>query len=100
MPIPGATFSSGGGFPYKLACLAGKGGKPVWTTEVWAAGRLILMGKGVHRLELAENDDTLFVFGAESHGMYLEAFDSATGKCRYRFCTGYWFNFSEGWDLK
>ena len=32
--------------------------------------------------------------------MYLEAFDSVTGKCAFRFCTAYWSNHSERWRLK
>jgi hypothetical protein len=92
-----AAFSPAGGFRYKLAGFTGKGGEPAWVADVWAAGRKALGGHGVHRVELVERDGTVFVFGAESHGTYLEAFDAVTGKCRYRFCTGYWFHFSEGW---
>ena len=29
-----------------------------------------------------------------------EGFDAKTGKSQFRFCTCYWFNFSEAWDLK
>jgi hypothetical protein len=39
------------------------------------------------------------VYGCDSHGMYAEGFDAKTGKCRFRFCTCYWFNFSEAWGL-
>jgi hypothetical protein len=51
-------------------------------------------------VDLVEKDGTLFVFRAESFGAYLEAFDLATGKCLYRFCSGYWSNFSEKWRLR
>jgi len=95
-----AAFSTGGGFRFTLAGFEGKGGKPVWTTDVWAAGRTVLGGYAAHRMELVEKDGSLFVFGAESHGMYLEAFDAATGKCLYRFCNGYWFHFSEAWGRR
>ena len=67
---------------------------------MWAAGRTALAGYGVHRVELAGKDGSVFVFGTESHGMYLEAFDLATGKCQFRFCSCYWFTFSETWNLK
>jgi len=95
-----AAFSDAGGFGYKLAGLEGKGGKPTWKTDVWAAGRTMLGGYAAHRMELQEKDGVVYVFGAESHGMYLEAFDGATGKCLFRFCNGYWFHFSEAWGQK
>jgi hypothetical protein len=94
-----AAYSDASGFAFTIAGFEGKGGKPTWKAEVWAAGRMILAGQGYHNVELKEKDGVVFVFGAESHGMYLEAFDIATGKCQYRFCTCYWFNFSEMWDL-
>jgi hypothetical protein len=40
------------------------------------------------------------VFGMESHGAYIEAFDAGTGKVRFRFCTCYWSEHSETWGLK
>ena len=95
-----AAFSPLSGFPFKLAGFTGEGGKPAWKVDVWAAGRTSLAGEGHHWVELKEKGDTVFVFGAESHGMYLEGFEAATGKCRFRFCTCYWFNFSEAWGLK
>jgi hypothetical protein len=94
------VFSRSGGFAFRVYGFAGKGGMPAWTADVWAAGRTMLLGDAGHRMQLVEKDGTLFVFGAESHGAYLEAFDLATGKCLYRFCSGYWFQFSEQWDLK
>jgi hypothetical protein len=96
--VAGYTVVSGFRFP--IAGWEGKGGKPSWERNVWAAGRQVLRGQGYHWVELAEKDGTVYVFGAESHGMYLEAFDLATGKCRFRFRSCYWFNFSETWDLK
>lgn len=92
-----AAYSTAGGFEYQLASFESRGGKLAWKTEVWAAGRTVLAGEGAHRMALAEKNGVVFVFGAESHGMYLEAFDSLTGKCLYRFCNGYWFHFSERW---
>jgi hypothetical protein len=88
------------GFRYVLVGSAAADGKQLWEAEVWSAGRGFLAGVGYHRVELKEKDGILFVFGMETHGMYLEAFELATGKCLYRFCTCYWFHFSEEWGLK
>jgi hypothetical protein len=95
-----AAFSQHGGFGYKLAAFDRKRGKTAWSADVWAGGRTILGGEAFHRIELVEEDGSLFVFGAESHGMYLEAFDAVNGKCLYRFCNGYWFHFSEAWGVR
>ena len=95
-----AGFSSGGGFNYMIAGLSSNGGDFRWKADVWATGRLCLAGGGFHAVELIEQDGTLFVFGAETHGMYLEAFHVVTGKPQYRFCTQYWGNASEAWPLK
>jgi hypothetical protein len=89
------------GFSYQLTAHEGKGGRLIWKADVWSAGRLFLQGLGgYHRVELRERGGVVHVFGAESHGMYLEAFEAAAGKNLYRFCTCYWFNFSEEWGLK
>jgi hypothetical protein len=95
-----ALHSTGGGFSFPLSDLETRGRRPLWKTEVWAAGRDILAGAGFHAVELREANGLVYVFGGESHGMYLEALDAATGRCRYRFCSCYWFNHSEAWDLK
>lgn len=87
------------GFSFKLAGFTGGGGKPAWTADVWAAGRDFLGGVGYHRMDMKEKDGIIYLFGMESHGAYMEAFDAATGKCRFRFCTCYWFHFSEAWGL-
>jgi hypothetical protein len=95
-----AAYSDSSGFAFEIAGFEGKGGKPTWKSDVWASGRTILAGAGHHWVEVIEKDGTVCVFGAESHGMYAEAFDLATGKSTFRFCTGYWFNFSEAWHIK
>ena len=95
-----AAFETKGGFDFTLLRLEGKSGKPSWTADVWGAGRTLGIGLGYHNVDLRQNGDTVFVFGAECYGMYLEAFDIASGKCRFRFCTCYWFLFSEEWELK
>ncbi len=95
-----AAYPTISGFPYKVAGFADKGGKPTWTADVWAAGRPFLAGLGYHFVDLKEKDGIVYLFGMESHGAYLEAFDVATGRCKFRFCTCYWFDFSEEWGLK
>src|SRR5262245_4483562 len=95
-----ANYQLSSGFAFKLVGFEGKGGKPSWKADVWAAGRTGLGGSGHDWVELNEKAGSVFVVGAESHGMYLEAFDATTGKCQFRFCTCYWFNQSERWDLK
>jgi hypothetical protein len=95
-----ALYSGDSGYPFKLASFNGKGGNPVWVADVWASRRGFSSGVGHHRVELQEATGSVFVFGAESHGMYLEAFEAATGKCLFRFCTCYWSNFSEEWGFK
>lgn len=88
------------GYPFKLSAYESKSGDLKWTAQVWAARRGPFGGKGFHRVELVRLDDKVFVFGVESHGAYMEAFDTDTGLCLYRFCSCYWFNFSEAWGMK
>ena len=95
-----AAYPSISGFPYQVAGFAGGGGKAVWVADVWSAGRGFLGGAGYHFVDLREKNGVLYLFGMESHGAYLEAFDAATGRCKFRFCTCYWFSFSEEWGLK
>jgi hypothetical protein len=95
-----AAYFGGGGNGCHIYGFEGQGGKPAWKADVWSAGRTILAGRSYHKVELRQKGDTVYLFGAESHGMYVEAFDVATGKCRFRFCTCYWFNNSERWGLK
>ena len=93
-----AAYGSSG--PFEVAGFEGKGGKPVWKSEVWGAGRPVLAGFWYQCAEVYEKDGTVYVFGETPGGMYLEAFDLATGKCAFRFCTAYWLLYSEGWAIK
>ena len=95
-----AACSTYAGSPFQVARLDHFGQKAIWISDVWAVRRGVSTGPAHHLVEIAPKGDTVFVFGAETHGMYLEAFQSDTGKCLYRFCTCYWFNFSEKWNLK
>jgi hypothetical protein len=97
-----AAFGSVGG-KYKLFGFgaAGAGVQRVYSADVWGSGRTgLATGVHDHWAELAEGNGAVYVFGAESHGMYMEAFDAATGTARFRFCTCYWWHWSEGWGLK
>lgn len=94
-----AMYDLGSGHSFWLVGLNG-GGQRDWRGKVWGAGRTFLAGLAPHRVTLFEKNGTLFVFGAEGGGAYVEAFDMATGKNVFRFCTGYWFHFSEAWGLK
>jgi hypothetical protein len=88
------------GFRYDIDVRDRDSKQLVWSGKVWAAGRTAGSGKGVHQIEILVADDHLFVFGAESHGIYAECFRLDDGKPLLRFCSCYWFNFSERWKLK
>ena len=88
------------GFPYRLISVSTGTGKLHWQTAVWGAGRTVLGGLGFHALSMRLKDGQLFVFGVESHGAYIEALEASSGDNRFRFCTNYWFHFSEAWNLK
>ena len=78
-----------------------KTGKKQWTRTAWAARRGAASGpEGGSQIEIRRHGDTVIVYGCESHGMYAEGFEARTGKCQFRFCTCYWFNFSEAWGIK
>ena len=89
------------GYPFQAVGVDTKTGKKLWMALVWAARRGFSTGPaGVCPVEIRRHGDTVIVYGCESHGMYAEGFDAKTGKCQFRFCTCYWFNFSERWGLK
>jgi hypothetical protein len=89
------------GYPFEVICVDSRTGKKQWAVTVWAARRGFSSGPaGVNPVEIRRSGDTVIVYGCESHGMYAEGFDAKSGACRFRFCTCYWFNFSEAWGLK
>lgn len=92
-----ASYSVG---PFEIAGFEGKGGEAVWTSEVWATGYRTLAGAWPVFVEVFESDGTVYVFGKDMAGMYLEAFDLATGKAAFRFSTSYVCLYSEAWDIK
>lgn len=95
-----AACSVHSSMPFQIAAFEGKGGKPVWVADVWAARGGFASGPPHHRVEVVAEDKAVYVFGSESHGMYIEAFEAVTGKPMFRFCTCYWFNFAEKWNIK
>jgi hypothetical protein len=89
------------GYPFTIIGVDSKSGRKLWTSTVWAARRGFSSGPdGVSPVEIRRVGNTVIVYGCESHGMYAEGFDAKTGTCQFRFCTCYWFNFSENWGLK
>jgi hypothetical protein len=88
------------GYPYQLSCLNSKTGNALWTAEVWACRTGISTGPPDfgHQVEIRRNGNAILLYGEEM-GMYLEAFDAKAGKSLYRFCTNYWSQYSEKWDL-
>jgi hypothetical protein len=94
------SFACRAGFRFNLLCVDSNTGALLWQADVWAAGRTTLGGAEVHRISSIRKDDLIANFGAESHGAYVETFDLRTVRNRFRFCTCYWFNFSEQWNLR
>jgi hypothetical protein len=89
------------GYPFSVMCVDSKTGKKQWEVNVWAARRGPSTGPpGGDSVEVCRHGDRVIVYGCESHGMYAEGFDAKSGKCQFRFCTCYWFNFSEAWGLR
>lgn len=86
-----------GGYPYKLVALDEKSGLQKWQADVWAARRGGSTGIGHHDVSMVVDEKAVTLFGMESHGAYVESFELSTGKPIFRFCTSYWFNFSETW---
>ena len=84
------------GVGYRLVAFASGGGKPVWEAPVWARHQWLARSgpEGLHRVELREHGGVIYLFGA-GDGVYLEAFEAATGKCRFRFNTANWGHHSE-----
>lgn len=94
-----AGFDSARASNYELICIESSG-MVAWRTEVWVTGQMQFTGIDCHRATLIENDGIVYVFGASGHGAYLEAFEMATGKTRFRFSSAYWSNYSEGWNSR
>lgn len=97
--LAGPSYSRGVSF--QIAGFENKSGKRLWTEYVWAVDYYGFSSGGpTHRAEMTRAGNTVFVFGAEALGMYVEAFDIGTGKCQFRFCSNYWMNTSEEWAIK
>lgn len=89
-----------GGMQFKVAGFESVSGKAIWNSSIWSVNRTILDAAAPHRIELVACKNCFYVFGEEPHGMYIESFDLATGKCLFRFSTSYWMMFSEKWSIR
>lgn len=90
----GASPTPAGGYPFDLSL----GEK--WRSRVWATGRSgAFTGWGPHEVKLLGGGGRVTVFGWESHGAYIEAFDLASGSPAFRFSSCYWFHWSEEWTF-
>lgn len=94
------AYNSIAGTRYGVSCYQKGSEKPKWTASVWAVNRTELNGNATHKAELIITKNVVYIFGSETNGMYVEAFDIATGKPVLRFSTCYWFHFSEAWIIK
>lgn len=92
-----AGFCSASGCKYKLVCVESDSKKLVWVADVWATGPKSGSGNDKHRVTLIERSGVVYVFGADSNGLYLEAFEFTSGRPQFRFCTCYWSNYPEAW---
>jgi hypothetical protein len=88
-----ALFERTGG-PFYVVCLDLKSSKEIWRSATWAAGTDNLAGLSgwwSHSLAIRIGMGQVACFGSNHAGSYLEAFDEATGKVLYRYCTSYWY---------
>jgi hypothetical protein len=82
--------------PYTVLAIGKDYAKSVWSSKVWADGRLKdhRGPPGWHAVTLHVSDESLVVFGASFGAMYIEVFDCKSGRNRCRFSTAY-FNLAE-----
>jgi hypothetical protein len=86
VPFDGAS----GGFPFEVRAFDAPSGVARWTASACAAGRTALGGEGAMVLAIDLAVDTVVVWGAESHGVWLDAFDLGSGDPAYRFSSDLW----------
>lgn len=78
------------GLPYQVHCFEIATAKLLWSTEVWAAGGLIMYtGMGFHWADLVLHDKVLYVFGVSGDAAYIEGFATMDGNNQFRFSTSY-----------
>lgn len=94
------AVSMNAGFPYQLACFNSSSWRKLWVNKVWATGRTRLLGVGWHRVSLLRDGGKIFVFGAEPHTPYVDAFDIRDGNVIFRFCTYLWPKTGEQFRMK
>jgi hypothetical protein len=82
--------------PFHLYALDSSSGDVIWSTKVWAEGGFVdYTGVGSHEVEMQVQGNCVVVFGVAGGAMYIETFDTSTGKNMWRFGTGY-FRFDSG----
>ncbi len=78
------------GFSYELTAIDRKSQATIWETDVWAIAFGGGSGAGfLHQVKLVEADGKIYVFGATWDTIYIEAFDTRTGKATLRFANYY-----------
>lgn len=84
------ALHSDSGSPYDVRCFEIATAKLLWSTEVWAAGGLVMYtGIGFHWADLVLHDKVLYVFGVSGDAAYIEGFSTKDGNNQFRFSTSY-----------
>lgn len=81
-------------YSFDLRCLDARTGEELWTSSVWALDLMTVAPGGTtgtadHVVTLDIKDRTIFVWGGDGRGMYVESF-SLEGKALCRFSTNLW----------
>jgi hypothetical protein len=75
---------------YKVLCLDRKDGTLVWEAPVWSNPRGHgYSGISYHWVQLVRDRNNLFVFGVGPNELYVEGFDTGSGKNLFRFNTDF-----------
>jgi len=93
-----AQYDSGGGWAYPVRRFD-MAGKCLWSNDAWSVGRVMLIGSAWQFASLAVHGDEVAAFSGGDCGAAMEVFRISDGKLAYRFCSTYWFNFSEAWNV-
>jgi hypothetical protein len=84
------AFHNDFGISYPLVGIDRKTGKKLWESEVWDNGNVGGSGMPFEYVAVVPNGERVFVIGAGVLCFYIEAFDSKTGRCAFRFASRYW----------
>jgi hypothetical protein len=75
--------------PFEIKCVNVQTRKRLWKGDVWAGGMTHYTGDGYHLVEAVCKDGALYVFGVGDNILYVEGFESLSGKNLFRFSTSY-----------